>query len=209
MSKTKCCNCYKEIGMASFKFSYSELWDVSSHPKVATMNPDDRLCSNCKKLFEDEINQNKLEEVQTRKEIMPEKSTKTINFRESLNFCPKCGKEIIENASYCVGCGLDITNFKNNNTELEKSLPKETLPKQEIIMTKSKSWSSKFGLIIGVFVIIGGAYLSNSFNVIIGIIMVVTSFVSLKNKSKTVDQFLTIVNLILFAVVMINLLNSF
>ena len=58
MAKIICCNCNKEIGMASFKFSYAELWDVSSHPKIATMSSDDRLCSNCKQLFENEINQN-------------------------------------------------------------------------------------------------------------------------------------------------------
>ena len=71
MGKTNCCNCNKEIGKMQFKFSYSELWDVASHPNVVTMNSEDRLCSDCKKLYEDEINQTK-EEVQTRNKIEPE-----------------------------------------------------------------------------------------------------------------------------------------
>lgn len=56
MGKTKCCNCNKEIGMASFKFSKDELWDIASHSKVITMSSDDRLCNNCKRLFDEELN---------------------------------------------------------------------------------------------------------------------------------------------------------
>lgn len=48
-----------------------------------------------------------------------------------MKFCPNCGKELVENASYCVGCGLDITNFKNNNSKLKKSSSKETPYKQK------------------------------------------------------------------------------
>ena len=119
-------------------------------------------------------------------------------FTRLLTFCPICGKEIIENASYCVSCGLDITNFKNNNPELEKSLPKETLPKQEVMMTKSKSWGNKITMIMGAIVILLATITSNPYNVLLGIVLVVIGFVSLKNKSKTVDQFLTIISLILF-----------
>lgn len=139
MGKTKCCNCNKEIGMTSFKFSYSELWDISSHPKVATMSSDDRLCSNCKKLFEDQINQNKVEEIQTRKEVTSEKSIKTIKFEESLNFCLKCRNEMRDNI--CTNCN-PVTNHsiqKNNNTS---GIPESMLEFFPII----------FGIFGGIFV---------------------------------------------------------
>ena len=60
---------------------------------------------------------------------------------------------------------------------------------------------------MGVIVILGGTYLSNPLNIFGGITLVVIGFVSLKNKSKTVDQFLTIISLIIAGIFTINLLK--
>jgi uncharacterized membrane protein YvbJ len=202
MGKTICCNCNKEIGRMQFKFSYSELWDVSSHPKVSAMNSDDKLCSNCKKLFDDEINQSK-EEMQTRTEMQPENTIKP-NSAQSVNFCPKCGQEVIENAIFCVGCGLDIGNVKATS-EIKKSY-QSTAPK-EVVLTKYQSVGNKVSIVSGAIVILLALVVANPYYVIIGIAMLVIGFVSLKNKSKTIDQFLSIVNLILFAIIIMNLLE--
>lgn len=59
MGKTNCYNCNKEFGIISLKFSNTDLWNILSHPKVATMSPNDRICIVCKQLFEDEAKVNK------------------------------------------------------------------------------------------------------------------------------------------------------
>jgi len=200
MGKTICCNCNKELGWMQFKFSKSELWDISSHPKVTTMDSNDKLCGACKKLYEEEINPTP-KDIQIKNDIEPENVTKTSNFTKSLNFCPKCGHEVIEQASFCVGCGLDIVNL---NTEPKRPPQVSSSPAQEVKITKSQSWASKFQLVMGIIAILSGAYTSNSFNVFLGIVLVITGFVSLKNKSKTVDQFLTIVSFIILAIIFIN-----
>jgi hypothetical protein len=139
------------------------------------MNPDDRLCSYCKKLYEDEINQTK-EEAQTRNEIEPENVIKTSNFTKSLNFCPKCGQEVIENASFCVGCGLDIGNIKITS-ELKKSYQTDVLPKQEVVITKYPSVGNKISVACGAISILLAIVIANHYYFILGIPMLVIGFV--------------------------------
>jgi uncharacterized membrane protein len=77
MGKTICCNCNKEIAITSFKFSKEELWDISSHSKVMTMSSDDKLCNNCKRLFDEELNP-KQEETHTNTKVKAKESSKEI-----------------------------------------------------------------------------------------------------------------------------------
>lgn len=60
MGKTTCCNCNKVLGITSLKFLKKELWEISSHPKVIAMSSDDRLCTNCKRMFDEELNPEQL-----------------------------------------------------------------------------------------------------------------------------------------------------
>ena len=73
-----CFNCGKKFGLTSFKLSQTELWHINSHLKVASMNPDDRLCNACKRLFEDELYPRTPEYIQPNKKIKVEQSTKSI-----------------------------------------------------------------------------------------------------------------------------------
>ena len=118
-----------------------------------------------------------------------------------MKFCPNCGKETVENASYCVGCGLDITNF-NADPKIPHRV--DLLPKQEVTLTKFQSMWNKIMLIVSSVIILLGVVGSSPYNVILGIIMLVISFVRLKNKSKTVEQFLSIVSLLIFGIVIIS-----
>ncbi|MEK6946623.1 MAG: zinc-ribbon domain-containing protein [Nanoarchaeota archaeon] len=117
-----------------------------------------------------------------------------------MKFCPNCGKETVENASYCVGCGLDITNFNAD----PKTPHRGDLPKQEVTLTKFQSIWNKIMVIVSSGIILLGVVSSSPYNVILGIIMLVISFVRLKNKSKTVEQFLSIVSLLIFGIIIIS-----
>lgn len=105
-------------------------------------------------------------------------------------FCRMCGNRLSLDSNFCPKCGTGI-NFK----------PKS--PK-EVKITKTQSWVCKISIAMGVIGILGGFSISSGFYIFLGIILVITGFVSLKNKSKSVDQFLTIVSFIILTIVLIN-----
>ena len=39
-------------------------------------------------------------------------------------FCPKCGKQIGDNATFCNGCGCSTSNKQGNNAGSEKNVGK-------------------------------------------------------------------------------------
>ena len=39
-------------------------------------------------------------------------------------FCPKCGKQISDNASFCNGCGCSTSNNQKNNVGGERNVGK-------------------------------------------------------------------------------------
>jgi len=121
------------------------------------------------------------------KEIVPTKDTSEI-------FCRLCGAGLPSHSNFCSKCGNGVK-------------PSPTLPKQEVQISKTQSWGYKFSIIMGIISILGGFGISNGFNVFVGIILVIIGFVSLKNKSKSIDQFLSLVSFILLAIVIINWIN--
>jgi len=120
-----------------------------------------------------------------------------------LPYCPSCGKEILTDGDYCSSCGNKIT-ILNSKINQEKS---GALPKQEITITKSKSIASKFQISLGVVILLIGIGIEDYQNTFFGILLFIIGFVGLKNKSKTIDQLLTIVSLIIFVVAIISLLK--
>jgi uncharacterized membrane protein YvbJ len=102
-----------------------------------------------------------------------------------MTFCLHCGTELKTESNFCNQCGTRI--------------------KPEVTITKSQSWGYKFSIVMGVIVTIIGIAFSNPYNILMGISILVVGFVSLKNKSKSVDQFLTIISFILAAIAIINL----
>lgn len=109
-------------------------------------------------------------------------------------FCHMCGNQLFGKSNFCSKCGNEV-----------KSQP--TLPKQEIIITKSKSIASQFQISLGVIILLIGISIGDYQNTFFGVLLFVIGFVGLKNKSKTIDQLLTIVSLIIFVVAIITMLR--
>ncbi|MBM3910858.1 MAG: zinc-ribbon domain-containing protein [Thaumarchaeota archaeon] len=106
-------------------------------------------------------------------------------------FCSSCGKSLNESHMFCPSCG----------TKKESS----TLPKEN---TKQKKFTTvwlKIMCALGVAVLLGGIALSNIYNVIMGILIFGVNFASLKSTSKTIQQLIFVISLVIMVVAVINL----
>lgn len=121
------------------------------------------------------------------------------------HYCYNCGKTLIKQSKYCSNCGNQISPNMQNTT----SQPQSNLVKSEVTPTRSQKIASKFSIVIGIIVLLGGIVLENYFYSLIGIVMFVTGFVGLKNKSKTIDQFLTVISFVLLLVIIIHWVGSY
>jgi len=110
-------------------------------------------------------------------------------------YCTKCGAEIRESDIFCPKCGSEKVNDVQKTIEEKPSL------------TRSQIIGNKFSIIMGIVIILSSAYVSNPYNLLMGIALLVVGFVSLKTKSKSVNQFMTIISCIIFAIAIINLIK--
>jgi len=123
-----------------------------------------------------------------------------------LAFCSSCGENVSEEENYCTKCGHKIT-IKSNETSVKKLDQNNTLPKDEVVITKAKSLASQFQIAMGVIILLLAISIENYQNTFLGLLLLIIGFVGLKNKSKTVDHVLTIISLIIFGIALISLLG--
>ncbi len=142
------------------------------------------------------MDQNKPNSKNILKKSIVEESHKEIpvTTKSSEIFCHSCGNGLSRNFKFCSKCG--------NETQSQP-----TLPKQEITITKSKSIASQFQISLGVIILLIGISIGDYQNTFFGVLLFVIGFVGLKNKSKTIDQLLTIVSLIIFVAAIITMLR--
>lgn len=109
-------------------------------------------------------------------------------------FCWKCGTSIPLSNNYCSKCGAQLN---------PPILPKEGK------LVKSERIGNTIAIVAGIIILLSGVYFSNPYSVIIGIVLFCIGFVSLKSNSKTVQQLVGIISLIIFIVAIINLMNFY
>ena len=85
-------------------------------------------------------------------------------------YCSKCGKEIVQNAAFCVGCGCAVGS-QNTQTTNNMSFDGATLLNalSQRLNTNGIIW-----LVIGILQIIGGVFF-NWFLLIVGVLNIISS----------------------------------
>ena len=94
-------------------------------------------------------------------------------------FCRYCGKELLDEAVICVGCGCAVAG-QNNQTIINKSVDETTMLNtlSQRLNTNGIIW-----LVIGILQILGGLFL-NWFLLIVGVLNIISSIQDM-NYSKT------------------------
>ena len=85
-------------------------------------------------------------------------------------YCPKCGKEIVQNASFCTGCGSAVGRQNTgtaNNVSVDGATLLNTLSQR--LNTNGIIW-----LVIGILQILGGIFI-NWFLLIVGVLNIISS----------------------------------
>ena len=85
-------------------------------------------------------------------------------------YCPKCGKEIVQNASFCTGCGSAVGRQNTgtvNNVSVDGTILLNTLSQR--LNTNGIIW-----LVIGILQILGGIFI-NWFLLIVGVLNIISS----------------------------------
>lgn len=84
-----------------------------------------------------------------------------------------------------------------------------TLPQEKPKLTRYESISAKFGIIMGIILIIMSVYTANAYNFLFAAAIFIINFVSLKSKSKPIKDLVSIISFIIFAVAIISLLKLY
>lgn len=90
-------------------------------------------------------------------------------------YCPKCGKEIVQNASFCTGCGSAVgrqNTVTANNVSVDGATLLNTLSQR--LNTNGIIW-----FVIGILQILGGIFI-NWFLLIVGVLNVISSVQDMK-----------------------------
>jgi len=85
-------------------------------------------------------------------------------------YCSKCGKEIVQNAAFCVGCGCAVGGQNTqtpNNMSFDGATLLNTLSQR--LNTNGIIW-----LVIGILQILGGIFI-NWFLLIVGVLNIISS----------------------------------
>lgn len=111
------------------------------------------------------------------------------------NFCGKCGTAISQSDNFCLKCGAKKIDG--------------VLPMEKTKTTRYGSASEKFGIIMGIILIIGSIYAENTYYFLLATSIFVINFVSLKTHSKSIKQLMSIINVIILAILIINWLKLY
>ena len=110
-----------------------------------------------------------------------------------ISFCSKCGTQLGEESVFCSKCGKKIL---------------ESVPKiHPLENTKLSVFGNKFGIVSGAIFLIVGVAISNGVIIFLGASSFAVGFISLKTKSKTIRQLMVIIQLIVTAIAIINMIN--
>lgn len=84
-------------------------------------------------------------------------------------YCSKCGKEIVQNAAFCIGCGAAV---KGNDKIVEPSFSANKV----LLNTLSQRLNTNgiIWLVIGILQILGGIFI-NWFLLIVGVLNIISS----------------------------------
>ena len=85
-------------------------------------------------------------------------------------YCSKCGKEIVQNAAFCVGCGCAVGS-QNTQTTNNMSFDGATLLNS---LSQRLNTNGIIWLVIGILQIIGGIFF-NWFLLIVGVLNIISS----------------------------------
>lgn len=194
-SEKKCYRCDKELGIFLIKVTRDDM-KLAKVTIPEGMKSGDVICSRCfdalQKLQEDEnIKKTVYENVVYSEQKETESHDKhTVN---SPKFCSQCGFLIPMESNYCSKCGSRKLPTDSTNQKLIK---------------KSKI-GDKIQMILGVFMLLLGVASHNLLNILLGSVIFIIGFVSLKSTTKNVQQFLAIVSCIIAGVLIINIVTRF
>jgi hypothetical protein len=107
-------------------------------------------------------------------------------------FCPQCGNPLQSTDNFCSKCSARVVG---------------TLPLEKSSSTRYGSAGDKFGIIMGIVIMLTAVYTSNLLNFLLATAIFGNSFASLKIKSKPIQQLTGIISLIISAVAIINLIK--
>ena len=85
-------------------------------------------------------------------------------------YCSNCGKEVLDGAAFCVGCGCAVSDQNNqtaNNITVDGTILLNTLSQR--LNTNGIIW-----LVIGILQILGGLFI-NWFLLIVGVLNIISS----------------------------------
>lgn len=97
-----------------------------------------------------------------------------------MKYCTHCGKELLDEAVICVGCGCAVAETKT------KTVNKQALDTQTLVNTLSQRLNTNgiIWLIIGILQILGGIFI-NWFLLIVGVLNIISSIQDMQY-SKTI-----------------------